>query len=102
LEHYGCNIPSVETASAAPGTETVRLLRKPFKMTLKRERSGCRFLVEETGEGPEIKLELFHDAPSLKGFSIGFEMLRGVTLAQARNLIEAMNERIIGVIVTPK
>jgi hypothetical protein len=71
-------------------------------MTPKIERSGCRFTATETDYGPEIKLELFHDAPSLKALTIGFEMLRGVTLAEARKIVEAMNERIVGVVVTPK
>jgi hypothetical protein len=71
-------------------------------MTPKIERSGCRFVVMETDHGPEIKLELFHDARSLTALSIGFEVLRGVTSAQARTVVDAMNERIVGVIVSPK
>ena len=67
------------------------------------ERSGCRFVVINTDEGkPVIQLELFHDTVSrLKGFKVGFEVLSGTTLAQARTLTEAINERIVGVIVTP-
>jgi hypothetical protein len=72
-------------------------------MTLKTERSGSRF-VAKTDEGkPVIQLELFHDTvSSLRSLSLGLELLSGTTLQQARTLVDAMNERIIGVIVTPK
>ena len=83
--------------------ETVRLMRKPYKMTLRSERSGSRF-VAKTDEGKAvIQLELFHDTvPGLKPLSIGFELLGGTTIEQARALVDAMNERIVGVIVTQK
>jgi hypothetical protein len=44
--------------------------------------------------------KLLRQRPALK--PIGFEMLSGTTLEQARTLVEAMNERIVGVAVTPK
>jgi hypothetical protein len=31
LEEYDCEIPSVNTASPAPGTKTVRLMKKSYK-----------------------------------------------------------------------
>ena len=98
LDQWECRVPEV---SKAPGTETMRL-RKRTKMILSTERTGCRFIIVQTDAGPEIKLELFQDVPSLKAFSIGFEMLRGITLAQAKALVDAMNERVIGVTVIPK
>ena len=50
-----------------------------------------------------IQLELFHDTVSrLKGVKVGFEVLSGTTLDQARTLVDDINERIVGVIVTPK
>jgi hypothetical protein len=68
----------------------------------KPELSGCRFLLSKTDAGiPIIKLELFHNtAPSLKGLTVGFELLSGVSLDQAKTLVDAMNERIIGVMIT--
>ena len=67
------------------------------------ERGGCRFVITKTDEGkPMIQLELFHDTVSrLKGFKVGFEVLSGTSADQARALADAMNERIVGVIVTP-
>jgi hypothetical protein len=68
------------------------------------ERGGCRFVVTKTDQGmPMIQLELFHDTVSrLKGFSVGFEVLSGTTLDQVKTLVDEINERIVGVIVTPK
>jgi hypothetical protein len=103
LDQYECTIPSVEVSGSVPGTETKRLIRKPYKMTLKRERSGSRFVAARTEDGgPSIRLELFHDSvPSLKSLTIGFEVLGGTTPAQLKALLDAMNERIVGTIVTP-
>jgi hypothetical protein len=90
-------------SGSAPGTETIRLMRKPYKMTLRKERSGSRF-VARTDEGKAtIELELFHDTvPALKPLSVGFELLSGTTLEQAKKLVDAMNERIVGIVVAPK
>ena len=50
-----------------------------------------------------IQLELFHDTVSgMRAISVGFELLSGVALDQAKILVDAMNERIVGVVVTPK
>ena len=45
-----CVVPSAEVASPVPGTETIRLIRKPYKMTLRKERSACRFVVARSDE----------------------------------------------------
>jgi hypothetical protein len=93
----------VEVATTAPGTETIRLIRKPYKMTLRTERGGSRFVVRTEEGKPVIQLELFHDTLSLlASVTIGFELLGGVTPDQARTLVDAMNERIVGVVVNSK
>jgi hypothetical protein len=93
----------VEASRSAPGTETKRLIRKPYKMTLKTERSGSRFVAARTEDGnPSIRLELFHDSvPTLKFLTVGFEVLSGTTPAQLKALLDVMNERIVGTMVTP-
>jgi hypothetical protein len=103
LDQYDCHVPSANISGTAPGTETVRLIRKPYKMTLGSERSGSRF-VAKTDEGKAvIQLELFHTTISgLNSLTVGFELLGGTTLEQAKTLVDAMNERIVAVIVTPK
>jgi len=73
-------------------------------MTLRAERSGRRFVVAKTAEGrPVIQLELFHDTVShLKSLTVGFEVLGGVNPEQVSTLVNSMNEKIVGVIVTAK
>jgi hypothetical protein len=72
-------------------------------MVLKTERSGCRFVAQADEGKPVIRLDLFHDTVvRLNSLSVGFELLSGTTVEQARALVDAMNERIVGVIVTPK
>jgi|KBSMisStaDraftv2_1062788.scaffolds.fasta_scaffold133970_1 hypothetical protein len=103
LDQYECNLPASKISGAAPGTETIRLMRKPYKMTLRKERSGSRFVARTDEDKTVIELELFHDTvPALKPLSVGFELLSGTTLTQAKTLVDAMNERIVGIIVAPK
>ena len=72
-------------------------------MAQKIERSGCRFGVKTEEGKPVIRLDLFHDTVSgLRSVSVGFEVLSGTTPEQAKALVDSMNERIVGVIVTPK
>jgi hypothetical protein len=105
LDQYDCRslkgAPKVES-----GTETARFAKKTFGMFTaisKPERSGSRFVVRTDEAKPVIQLELFHDTVAgLKTMSVGFEVLSGTTADQARRLVELMNERIVGVIVTPK
>ena len=69
---------------------------------MKSERGGCRFVVTTDEGKPQIRLELFHDTvSSLRSTKLEFEVLSGTTADQARTLVGAMNEMILGVIVTP-
>jgi len=45
---------------------------------------------------------LFHDSvPALKFLIVGFEVLSGTTPVQLKALLDVMNERIVGTMVTP-
>ncbi|MGA2966918.1 MAG: hypothetical protein ABSD64_11955 [Terriglobales bacterium] len=65
------------------------------------ERAGCCFIAASTPDDrPAIAIELFHDTVSaLATASISFELLSGTTLAQAKALAEAMNERVFGIVI---
>ncbi len=103
LQQHECNIPSSDMVGVAPGTETVRLMRKPYKMTLRQERSGSKFVARSDEGKAVIQLELFHDTvPALKPVSVSFELVGGTTLDQAKALVDVMNDRIVGIIVTAK
>jgi hypothetical protein len=68
---------------------------------MKSARGGCRFVVTTDEGKPQIRLELFHDTvSSLRSVKIEFEVLSGTTADQATTLVGAMNEMILGVIVT--
>ena len=72
-------------------------------MSNKAERGGCRFSVRTAEGKPIIEMELFHDTVSrLADAKLTFEVLSGTTLEEARKLAEAMNDRIIGVVFSPK
>jgi len=68
------------------------------------ERGSCRFNLRKTSEGnPTIEMEMFHNTvPHLAGVTLSFEVLRGITIEQTRDLIEGMNDQIVGVVVKPK
>ena len=68
------------------------------------ERGSCRFNLRKTSEGkPLIEMELFHNTVShLVAVTVSFKVLSGITLEQTRDLIEKMNDQIVGVVVTPK
>lgn len=65
------------------------------------ERGNCRFIVSTTPDGkPGLRVELFHDSvPTLARRTVGFELLRGTSVEDARKLAELMNERILGVVI---
>ncbi len=65
------------------------------------QRSGCRLkAVNGTDGKPVIRVELFHQTvPLLAGTTVEFELLAGTTMAQARTLVDAANDRILNVVV---
>lgn len=68
------------------------------------ERGSCRFIVSTTPDGkPGLRLDLYHDTlPTLAKRVMGFELLRGTSMEEARKLAETMNERILGVVIAPE
>lgn len=65
------------------------------------ERGTCRFkAVAGEQRQPSIRLEMFHQTISaFKNTTIEFELLRGTTQEQAKALADAMNDRILGIVV---
>jgi len=65
------------------------------------QRSGCRFKAVNGPDGkPVIRVELFHQTvPLLGGATVEFELLAGTTMAQARSVVDAANERVLNVVV---
>jgi hypothetical protein len=73
-------------------------MRKPT------QRSNCRFTVEKATDGKHvIALRLYQDTiPMLKEVSIGFDLLGGTRIEQAKKLAEMLNEHVLNFFVTMK
>jgi hypothetical protein len=67
------------------------------------EKAGISFGISRPGGPIVIELRLHHDTISaLRGVQVGFELLNGISLEQAKKLLEVLNENVIGVLVTAK
>jgi hypothetical protein len=63
----------------------------------KTERGTCRFIAE-LGEGgkPVLRVQLFHDSVSLlKNAELGFNLLSGVSLQQAKKIADDLNDKVL-------
>ena len=73
------------------------------KMPEKIERGGCRFHPKRSEGKLEVEMELFHATVSrLASATLSFELLSGIKPEQARDLVEKMNDLIIGIVLTLK
>ncbi len=68
----------------------------------KTERSNCQFVVEQTPEGKAVVMvQLLHETiPALKNAIMGFDLLGGTRLEQAKKLADALNEYVLNVFLT--
>ena len=79
------------------------LISEPDRI-LARHRSNCRFAITETKNGkPQIIVERYHQTISvLSNNVLGFDLLGGTTLEQAKKIVSLLNENILDVFVTQK
>jgi len=69
--------------------------------TTKIERAGVGFGIGRQGGSIVVEVRPHHDTISaLRGVQVGFELLNGTTPAQAKKIIDVLNESVIGVFVT--
>ena len=69
--------------------------------TTKTEKAGVGFGIGQQCGPIVIEVRPHHDTISaLKGVRIGFELLNGIRIEQARKILEALNENVVGVTVT--
>jgi hypothetical protein len=68
----------------------------------KTERSNCRFTVQQASDGkPFLAVELYQDTiPRLKEVIVGFDLLGGMRVEDARKLAEMLNEHVLDIFVT--
>lgn len=68
----------------------------------KTERSNCRFLVQPTEDGKAVVMvQLLHETiPALRNTAVGFDLLGGTRMEQAKKLADLLNEYVLNVFVT--
>jgi hypothetical protein len=69
--------------------------------TTKIERAGIGFGIARQAGSIIIEVRPYHDTISaLRSVQVGFELLNGITLEQAKKILNVLNENVIGVLVT--
>ena len=70
----------------------------------KTERSNCRFVVQQAGNGkPVLVVQCFQQTiPMLKEVTLGFDLLGGTRTEEAKKLVEVLNEQVLDIFVTTK
>ena len=68
----------------------------------KAEHSTCRFTVRQTADGkPFIIVQLYqYTIPLLREVLLGFDLLGGTRVEEAKKLAEVLNERVLDMFVT--
>jgi hypothetical protein len=70
-------------------------------METKLERAGVCFGIGLQGGPTTVEVRPNPDTISaLRGVQVSFELLNGITLAQAKKILDVLNENVIGVLVT--
>ena len=68
-----------------------------FMATAKIEKAGVCFGIGRQGGSIVIEVRPHHDTISaLRGVQIGFELLNGITVQQAKKILDVLNENVIG------
>jgi hypothetical protein len=67
----------------------------------KTERSNCRFMVQRSADGKAVVIvQLLHETiPALKSAVVGFDLLGGTRIEQAKKLADLLNEYVLDVFV---
>lgn len=69
--------------------------------TTKIEKAGVCFGIGQQAGSIVLEVRPHHDTISaLRGIQVGFELLNGITLEQAKKILDVLNENVIGVSVT--
>jgi len=69
--------------------------------SIKIEKAGVSFAVGSKSGPIGVEVRLNHDTiASLRGVQVSFELLNGISLAQAKKLVDVLNENVIGLLAT--
>ena len=65
------------------------------------QKAGVGFGIGRQGGSMIVEVRPHHDTISaLRGVQVGFELLNGITLEQAKKIVDALSENVIGLSVT--
>ncbi len=65
------------------------------------EKAGVGFSIGRPGGPIVIDFRLHHDTISaLKGVQVGFELLNGISVEQAKRIVDVLNENVLGILAT--
>jgi hypothetical protein len=68
---------------------------------MKIEKAGVSFAIGGQGGPITVEVRANHDTiAALRGIKVSFELLNGITRAQAKKLLDVLNENVIGLLVT--
>lgn len=69
--------------------------------TTKIEKSGISFAINRQAGPIVIEVRPHHDTISaFRGVQVAFELLNGITLDQAKRILDVLNENVVGVVTT--
>jgi hypothetical protein len=69
--------------------------------TIRLERAGVSFGIGRQGGPVALEVHTHHDTIStLRGIQVSFELLNGISLAQAKKIVDVLNENVVGMLVT--
>jgi hypothetical protein len=70
-------------------------------MSSRIEKAGVSFGIGRQIGPVTLEVRPNHDTiAALRGIQVSFELLNGITLAQAKKLLDVLNENVIGMLVT--
>ena len=70
-------------------------------MSSRIEKAGVSFGIGRQSGQITVEVRPNHDTvAALRGIQVSFELLNGITPAQAKKLLDVLNENVIGVLVT--
>ena len=65
------------------------------------EKAGVSFSIRRPGGPIVIDCRLHHDTISaLKGVQVALELLNGISVEQAKRIVDVLNENVLGILVT--
>lgn len=107
LERFGLQEDNIDSRCSPVSRATTKGCREGYVLkqvkvmaTTKIEKTGVSFSIGRQIGPIVIEVRPHHETISaLKGAQLGFELLNGITLQQAKKILDVLNENVIGAFV---